>query len=66
MALKELKLTKSIQIFLKSLELFFHTLWRTDFNSGPAWPVDVCAAKTSTNDQKIPGKGIERIIYMIT
>ena len=47
------------QIFLQSLELFFHTLWRTDFNLGPAWPVDVSAAKTSTNDQKNLAKGLK-------
>ena len=37
--------TKSIQIFLKSLELFFHTRWRTVLNLGPAWLADICAAK---------------------
>ena len=37
--------TKSSQIFLKSLELFFHTRWRTVLNLGPAWPANICAAK---------------------
>ena len=31
-------------IFLKSLELCFHTLWQTVLNLGPAWPTDVCAS----------------------
>ena len=33
-------------LILKSLELFFHTSWRTILNLGPAWLADVCAAKT--------------------
>ena len=37
--------TKSSQIFLKSLKVFFHTCWRTVLNLGPAWPADICAAK---------------------
>ena len=37
--------TKSIQIFLKSLELFFHTRWRTVLNLGPASLADICPAK---------------------
>ena len=37
---------KSSQIFLKSLELFFHILWQTDMNLGPAWPADIFAVKT--------------------
>ena len=34
------------QIFLKSLKLFFYTLWWTVLNLGPTWAADVCAAKT--------------------
>ena len=37
--------TKSSKIFLKSLELFFNTRWRTVLNLGPAWLADICAAK---------------------
>ena len=36
----------SSQVFLKSLKLFFHTLWLTGLNLGLAWLADVCAAKT--------------------
>ena len=41
--------------------LFFHTLWRTVLNLGPAWPADVCAPKTQKNINK-PAKGHKRII----
>ena len=42
----DLAFYQSSQIFLESLELFFHTLWQTVLNLGPAWLADVCAAKT--------------------
>ena len=38
------KNTSKTKVALKSLELFFHTLWRTILNLGPAWPADVCTA----------------------
>ena len=43
---------KCSQIFLKSLELLFHTLWWTVLNLGPARSADVYAAKTLANIQK--------------
>ena len=50
-------------MFLKSLELFFHTLWRTFLNLAPAWPADVCAAKIYKQIFKNKlHKGYERII----
>ena len=33
------------EIFIKSLELFFHILWQTVLNLGSAWPADVNAVK---------------------
>ena len=50
------------QIFLKSLKLFFHTLWQTVLNLGPAWLADVCAAKNINEYSNKPAKGYERII----
>ena len=34
------------QIFVKSHELFIHSLFGTVLNLGPAWLADVCVAKT--------------------
>ena len=48
------------QIFSKSLELFFHTLWRILFNLRPTWPTDVCVAKTYTNIQIRLPKGMKK------
>ena len=53
-------ITKVARSILKCL--FFHTLWWTVLNLGPAWPADVCAAKTYKKYLNEPAKGHERII----
>ena len=53
-----LKCLKLPDLLKKSLEIFFHTLWRTVLNLGSAW----LAAKTKNKYSNKPAKGYKSII----